>query len=319
MLDIIIPIYNDIYNLPKTLYSLTSITCPFKIYIIDDCSTELANFNEIINTFTPLFSIQVCHLPINSGPGVARQKGIDISSNPFILFLDCGDIIINGDQIENILNQSINCSIYAGLAFGLYEEFNNSYYYRPQGEYCLKSYILRRSFLQEFNIKFITGDASYYFEDVGFIRQVHLVINSTYYQLFEITTPLMVYTWDDNSLTKKNNSITLFKNMSSEAKNCIFAIEQVKSFCTEEVIDNAINESLICIYLNYTYACGRNKNYIQYVEDSLRIFLQKYFNYNKLINNKALYHSYIMIFERQGLFYNFETYKTFINVCLSLI
>ena len=78
---------------------------------------------------------------------MARQKGIDISSNPFILFVDCGDIIINGDQIENILNQNMNCSIYAGLAFGLYEEVNNGYSYRPQADYCLKSYILRRSFL----------------------------------------------------------------------------------------------------------------------------------------------------------------------------
>jgi len=32
-------------------------------------------------------------MDVNSGPGAARQKGIDNSSSPYIMFLDAGDIV----------------------------------------------------------------------------------------------------------------------------------------------------------------------------------------------------------------------------------
>lgn len=319
MLDIIIPVYNDIHNLSKTLYSLTTITCPIQVYIIDDCSANLNNFDEIINMFNPLLSIKINRLPQNSGPGAARQKGLEISSNPFILFVDCGDIVVNGNIIEDCLNQSINYKFEAGLSFNvLAENYDKSYNVYGEMAYNLKSIIIKRLFLEQFCIKF-NLENSYYFEDIGFIRQIYLIINSTDHFISHINNSLIIYTWYNDSLVRKNNSTTLYQNIESEAKNCIFAIEQVRSFCDNNTIEHTINESLICIYASYMEIQYTDKDYLCYAERSLQTFLQKYYNCNNLTNNENLFQAYQTIAKHRNFPGNLQSYNNFIAYCKFLL
>lgn len=72
MLNVIIPVYNDIEGLWKTLFSLTNITYPFEVYIINDGSEETKQYNEIANYFNiAFFPTYITHIK-NQGPGVAR-------------------------------------------------------------------------------------------------------------------------------------------------------------------------------------------------------------------------------------------------------
>ena len=84
MIDLIIPYYNNRIGLLNTLKSVNQSI--FKIIIIDDHSTETPIF--------PLDNADYFRLNINSGPGIARQQGIEKTSNPYIMFLDTGDIFI---------------------------------------------------------------------------------------------------------------------------------------------------------------------------------------------------------------------------------
>ena len=82
MIDLIIPYYNNRIGLLDSLKSVNRSI--FKITVIDDHSTETPSF--------PLDAAQLFRLNMNSGPGYARQRGINKTSNPYIMFLDTGDV-----------------------------------------------------------------------------------------------------------------------------------------------------------------------------------------------------------------------------------
>ena len=165
MLTIIIPTYNDIMGLWKTLFSLTNITYPFEVYIINDGSTDSADYPEIANYFNIMFFPTTIINIKNQGPGVARQVGVDSSTGEYILFVDCGDIIINGSKITEMINELKAKNHIALGEFNIIMEnpknnFNN---------YCIASLvgkIFKRYYINLYNIKF-NPKCSYYFEDVS--------------------------------------------------------------------------------------------------------------------------------------------------------
>lgn len=79
MVDIIIPAYNAHKTISKALLSICMQTIKDKInvYIIDDCSDH--DYKKIINKFKDRINITQYKLDKNSGPGVARQYGLDHS------------------------------------------------------------------------------------------------------------------------------------------------------------------------------------------------------------------------------------------------
>ena len=89
MLDLIIPVYNNREGLMRSLMSLGLETEGLYVTIVDDCSS--VEYDDIIKMFIKAFPIQYFKLPVNSGPGVARQWGLDHTDHDFVAFLDCGD------------------------------------------------------------------------------------------------------------------------------------------------------------------------------------------------------------------------------------
>ena len=94
MIDLIIPYYNNRVGLLNTLKSIDQSI--FKVTIIDDHSTEPPLF--------PLDAAQCFRVNINSGPGFARQLGIEKTSNEYIMFLDTGDVFISLEAQTEILD-----------------------------------------------------------------------------------------------------------------------------------------------------------------------------------------------------------------------
>ena len=100
MLDIIIPTYKNKEGLRRTLSSInTNLLTEITITVIDDCSEMY--YNDILEEF-PFFSI--FYMPQNSGPGNARQMGIDITKNPYITFVDTNDTFVSDEMQEVMLN-----------------------------------------------------------------------------------------------------------------------------------------------------------------------------------------------------------------------
>ena len=91
-IDLIIPLYNQAKFLPYCLSSVLnqSISSLIDITIIDDNSTD--DYSDTIAYFKEFLNISVLKLNTNQGPGYARQIGIDITHNPYFMFIDADDV-----------------------------------------------------------------------------------------------------------------------------------------------------------------------------------------------------------------------------------
>ncbi len=90
--SVIVPIYNAERYLKRCLDSIVNQTLfDIEIICIDDGSTDnsLEILNEYIKNDNRIKLIQ----QVNSGQGVARNKGIDIAEGEFIAFVDADDYI----------------------------------------------------------------------------------------------------------------------------------------------------------------------------------------------------------------------------------
>lgn len=94
MVNIIIPIYNARETLPKTLDSLVAQTKPlFMVTLVQDA--DGIDYSDIIDEYRRRgLHIKLEVLPENVGPGLARQRGIDISEQfEYLMFLDSDDLL----------------------------------------------------------------------------------------------------------------------------------------------------------------------------------------------------------------------------------
>ena len=91
MVSIITPVYNCAEFLEECIQSVLGQTLKeWELILIDDCSTDSSN--EIINKYVALDSrIKAYCFNENVGAGISRNKGIEISKERFIAFLDGDD------------------------------------------------------------------------------------------------------------------------------------------------------------------------------------------------------------------------------------
>lgn len=92
-LDIIIPAYNCIKTIGRTLDSLVKQTDKnFLVLVIDDYSTE--DILSVIMQYKDKLCIKYIRNPENRGCGMSRQRGIEESNADYISFLDSDDILL---------------------------------------------------------------------------------------------------------------------------------------------------------------------------------------------------------------------------------
>ena len=111
---------------------------------------------------------------MNSGPGFARQYGINKTSNPYIMFIDTGDVILLGEQqkILQTIEENPNVDVFAWL-----------YYYKDEltkhSDNRMHGKVYKREFLDKYGITFC-AESSYMDEDVGFNRTCRLLTDFYY-------------------------------------------------------------------------------------------------------------------------------------------
>lgn len=112
MIDVIIPAYNCTKTLDRTLNSLvTQKDKEFKVYIIDDCSTE--NIKSIVDNYINLIDIIYFRNTENVGCGMSRQVGINISNSLYFTFLDSDDIFLENtvEVFNNFIKNNVEYDI----------------------------------------------------------------------------------------------------------------------------------------------------------------------------------------------------------------
>ena len=78
---------------------------------MDDCSTN-CDISVLKKEYPGVTFIK---MEINSGPGAARQKGVDVSTSPYLMFLDAGD--------------KVTSKLAMGTALKTIQTYNDAYLY----------------------------------------------------------------------------------------------------------------------------------------------------------------------------------------------
>lgn len=216
-IDLIIPVYNiEEKMFIKCLATVASqhIIDDVLITIIDDASTD-KSYQKVVDMFKSILNIQILTLEKNGGPGVARQYGIDNTSNEFIVFLDADDMFYDAFALER-LRGAINSINERGYKFKMaaspfceiLEEQEDTpdvtnFWHHPEDDMVwLFGKMYRREMIEAFNIRFHPWSRAN--EDNGFNAQVQLCIDREDVNFF----PDCTYYWscNMNSITRKDNA-----------------------------------------------------------------------------------------------------------------
>lgn len=198
MVSVIIPVYNCESSIDECVQSIVDQTYKnLEIIIIDDGSTD-NTYNKIVSWAKSDTRVRVFRQE-NQGSGPARNKGIEEAIGEYIAFLDGDDFWINHTALHEIMliikekTYDVLGTFYSFYRDGKLVEIPRHREYFLPGEklgkwidfqdeqdcYGFCSYLYRKNFLKEHNIKF----PSYLrFQDPPFLAKV-LELTKRYYVL----------------------------------------------------------------------------------------------------------------------------------------
>ena len=293
MIDIIIPAFNAHDTIENTIKSISNQTIldKIKVYICNDASIK--NYSSIINKYKDKINIKELILTKNSGPGIARQYGIDHSNSKYIIFIDSDDEFYDEDSVEKLYNTIEENDADVAVGKFIKEEGKRkkeiSFYF-----VWLHGKIYKREFLVKNNIRF---KEIYPNEDVYFNRSIQLRTPKFNY----VDSCVYLYKNNPNSITRKNKRNFNFNVIFSYIDNITMVIEKgiednvdrsiISGFCTSFFF------SIYFFYLKYY----KNKNINKVLINSLK--LKKYFEEYRYDDEKAEFAIY-----KEQFFCYYETY-----------
>ena len=264
MIDVIIPAYNAHSTIERTLFSICYQTMSDKlnVIIVNDCSVD--NYQQIVNFFSMYINIKEVTLDVNSGPGIARERGLQESHSDFVVFIDADDTFASPKAIErlyNLINENE-----ADVAIGSFVECLKGAYYSHYSDLIwLHGKMYRRSFLDENNIHFNDSRAN---ED-NFFNSCIILSDA---KMTFTEDPIYIWNYTENSITRKNNKeynyTGIFGYIDNMSKSLIFGVENNKN---RTLIGN---RSLSVLYAVYYYYIGyKDEKFIEMSKDIKRIYL----------------------------------------------
>ena len=240
MIDIIIPAYNAHKTIEQTLCSIAyqNISDKFNVYIVNDSSNK--DYSKIVKFFEKFIKIKELKLKKNSGPGLARQFGIDNSNGDYIIFMDSDDCFSDCFSASFLYN-AIKDGDYDVVISSIVEETDYGFFLHNNSKVWLHGKIYKRKYLIDNDIHF---NNSRYDEDNAFN------------QLIFLGNPKEKVI-DTKTYIRRNNPTSLTKKYDSkDLKDYIYNITWVLS----EAIDRGYDKHKIAelsysamLYIFYSY------------------------------------------------------------------
>lgn len=295
-IDVIIPAYNAHDTLRRTLGSIISqdIVDDLDVTIVNDASKE--DYSEFVELFSKFVNIKEIKLDVNGGPGVARQKGIEATSNPLIVFIDADDSFAGAFSLKELRRQvlaepnNIAC-------FGSFLEENqaNSYISHPNDSVWMFGKIYLRSYIEKYNIHFNDTRAN---EDNGFNMMVKLCSNENEKIKF---IPDIIYYWHmrEDSITRKDNcNYSYNDSFVGYTENMIYSIKHAEKKAPFNGIITMMKVQVLCnLYQYYIETVARDPRYVeQNFKSCVKYYKEVYREIKDRIEDKILaeYYSEVM-------------------------
>ncbi len=240
-IDVIIPAY----NVPDEILfrCLASIACQdivkdLEVTIVDDASMK-QNYAAVAKNFESLMKIHILRYETNGGPGVARQYGIDHTSNGYMTFIDADDTFNGAFALKALRNGIEMGNGVFQMCVGVFDEVHEMGLNPGEGPLLMQhesdlvwmfGKLYRRSFVDKYNIHF--HESSRANEDNGFNRLFQLCTSEQEQINF---IPAHVYYWHENpnSITRANDCQYSYGSSERDSfygfvENMIFAIKEAK-------------------------------------------------------------------------------------------
>lgn len=219
MVNIIIPAYNAHKTIRQAIASVAiqDEQEKIKLTIVDDCSAE--PYDYLLDDFKYL-NINILRKEINSGPGQARQYGIDHTTCEYLIFLDADDCLYASDSVKKLLSAIENGGYDAVSSAFLEENADNSGYFTHQNSLVwMHGKIYRTQYIKERNIRFSEIRGS---EDQAF----NMIILNTAVETRTCFIEDITYVWKNNrdSVTRCGNFVV--DTFGDYVLNCEYALKE---------------------------------------------------------------------------------------------
>ena len=270
MLDIIIPLYNS-HTIWDTLASIAYQTdTDVSVTIVDDCSSSKYDYSKMIKFFQKYLDIHYYRLEKNSGPGVARQVGIERSHAPYIMFMDSDDSL-GGVEVIRKIKEYLQEDYEMMIGVFVEESFQDVFFH-DHDQTWLHGKIYQRKFLEENHIHF---NDTYKNEDNFFNQLCFLHLPKLKY----LEDTLYIYRNNMNSLTRSDNYAYNYEGTIYYAFNISEAMrESLEDGCSERDVSILGFRCLIPCYYYYI-EWSPKKDVSKLLEYSRRIYQMIDFSY----------------------------------------
>lgn len=283
MIDLIIPSYNDYDGLCATMNSIGPWYDELVISIIDDASTTITDTMwEIFQNQYKNYKLNLFRLPTNQGPGYARQYAIERTTEPYILFIDCGDLFYSPYSMLQYI-QFITTTPNGDCLM-------SPYYYEitlktllvkinDHGE--LHGSLIKRKFLQQYNLK-IPNTYSYSLEDTSFMTYVN-TISTMEKTHFDNDSPMVIRTFNPHSLTKNTQFYfeNLIRGYTENSLTILSQITNIENIFVEELnaplFDVLIGNLIMGIYTLYLQIVKEAPEYLNTLSYAHNFYMQYYY------------------------------------------
>lgn len=312
-LSIVIPAYNAHETLGYVLASIIMQTKKDSIHciIVDDYSDQ--PYDDIINSFKSLLSIELIRLDYNQGPSYARNVGLNSVSTPYVMFVDADDNLVHPYVVEKLLQPLLDDPMGYMIVSNFIEqgEENSLICIREEDYIWVFGKIYNVAYLKKHNIKFGLFNQN---EDTAFNMECRMAAsqNDIIYHLNDIT-----YSWNfrPNAITKKNNGEYGFTTCEIGAiGNITEVLKKYKDIANDKIFyyQNLITY-LLGAYFTYNQQIFLNngydkellkvtsKYYKQLIQDDSIIFNNEYVNFFEIYNVLQVQ------FHTSNIFCNYET------------
>lgn len=317
-LSIIIPRYDELSN--DLFPLLTSINNQSGVDFSDIeviISTDGGGGKPFERCFIELFNfeiIQIINEGVNSGPGVTRQRGLDIANGDYVMFCDADDILHNVCVIRSLLKEAestvpdILCTSW--IEENLDQNGNLAYVTHEIENTWMHGKLLRRNFLTQNNIRF--HDELRVHEDSYFLCIAESLSQNHRY------LPINSYVWkhNPNSITRRNNAIYTYNSIPEFIRACSLAYKEIEKIKPEQM-EHKIVQFILYNYFTFHLPHWQDKyaeKYLKNAEDAFVEWIKPMFHYWKNASRETIAKLYNE--ERDRIFKGFfelETIQEWIN------
>ena len=290
LIDIIIPAYKAHTTIKRTLSSIAMQTVSDKIQvtIINDC--DGIGYKAFIEYFSKVIDLKEITLNKNSGPGVARQIGIDNTFAPYIVFMDADDTLSNAYAIESMLQAKEENPKTSLIMFPFNQALKNDkikFQRYEDNMVWVFAKLYDRSFLQKHNIRFNMSRVN---EDMYFNRLLKLCIQEKEEE--PLFCDVNVYTWhyNENSITRADENFRYNESLKGYAENALASIQEAakRKYIKKFKINMEIIEQMTILYIHYLLICENNPTKEKENFNLCLQFYDKLYSYVELIYGNSL-------------------------------